>query len=48
VLQSGTFQKQTPFMARQALAAHVGGWIVSIAPGSGCSAVSATFAAVYV
>jgi len=47
VLQSGTFQRQTPFMARQALAAHIGGWIVSIAPGDGANAVTATFASVY-
>lgn len=32
-IQAGTFQSQTPFMARQASAAHVGGWIVEAAMG---------------
>jgi hypothetical protein len=31
VLQSGTFQFQTPFMVAKGLAAHVGGWIVRVA-----------------
>lgn len=30
VIQVGTFQRQTPFMASKAIAAHVGGWIVSV------------------
>jgi hypothetical protein len=30
-LQVGTMQGQTPFMAAQASAAHVGGWIISVA-----------------
>jgi hypothetical protein len=29
-VQAGTFQNQTPYMERKALAAHVGGWIVEI------------------
>ena len=29
-IQAGTFENQTPFMARKALAAHVGGWIIEI------------------
>jgi len=48
VLQAGTFQKQTPFMARQGLAAHVGGWIVEVFVGIGCKAIKAEFVAVYV
>jgi predicted phosphodiesterase len=32
-IQAGTFCSQTPFMARQASAAHVGGWIVEAALG---------------
>lgn len=31
--EAGTFQRQTRFMARRGLAAHVGGWIVEIALG---------------
>jgi predicted phosphodiesterase len=32
-IQAGTFQSQSPFMARQASAAHVGGWIVEATMG---------------
>jgi predicted phosphodiesterase len=32
-IQAGTFCSQTPFMARQASAAHVGGWIVEATMG---------------
>jgi UDP-2,3-diacylglucosamine pyrophosphatase LpxH len=32
-IQAGTFQSQTSFMARQASAAHVGGWIVEATMG---------------
>ena len=32
-IQAGCFQNQTPYMARKALAAHVGGWIVEIVLG---------------
>lgn len=30
ILQCGTFQRQTPFMVRGGLSAHVGGWIVRV------------------
>jgi DNA polymerase II small subunit/DNA polymerase delta subunit B len=46
-IQAGTFQKQTPFMARQGLAAHVGGWIVEVAVGESWNAVTARFFAFY-
>ena len=32
-LQAGTFQSQTPFMARKHIAAHLGGWIIEVAVG---------------
>ena len=48
VLQGGTFQRQTPFMARQGLAAHVGGWIVDVTKGDGHNVVQAKFVAFYV
>lgn len=48
VLQAGTFQKQTPFMARQGLAAHVGGWIVEVYVGDGHKVIKAEFVAFYV
>lgn len=48
VLQTGTFQRQTPFMARQGLAAHVGGWIIEITVGKGVNAVRAEFMPFYV
>ena len=32
-IQAGTFQSQTPFMATQAIAAHVGGWVIEVALG---------------
>jgi hypothetical protein len=47
-LQCGTFQRQTPFMARQGLAAHVGGWIVEVTKGQGHNCIQATFVAFYV
>jgi hypothetical protein len=46
-LQTGTFQNQTPFMARQGLAAHVGGWVVRVRVGIGYNSVSAEFVAFY-
>lgn len=46
-IQTGTFQNQTPFMARQGLAAHVGGWIVSVNVGAKFNAVRAEFIAFY-
>jgi hypothetical protein len=48
VLQVGTFQKQTPFMARQGLAAHMGGWVIDVTVGDGHNVVRAEFVAVYV
>jgi hypothetical protein len=47
LVQSGTFQRQTPFMARQGLAAHVGGWIVEIWVGGDHNRIRAEFVAVY-
>lgn len=47
-LQTGTFQRQTPFMARQGLAAHVGGWIVDVTVGDGHNVIRAEFVAFYV
>lgn len=48
VIQTGTMQKQTPFMARQGLAAHVGGWIIDVDVGKTMNLVKAEFAAFYV
>jgi hypothetical protein len=47
VLQGGTFQRQTPFMARQGLAAHVGGWLVDVQVGNGSNRIRAEFVAFY-
>ena len=46
-LQAGTFQRQTPFMARQGLAAHVGGWLVDVWVGELHNRIRAEFVAVY-
>ena len=46
-VQTGTTQNQTPFMARQGLAAHVGGWVVSVRVGKGYNVVSTEFLAFY-
>ena len=48
VVQTGTFQRQTPFMARMGLAAHVGGWIMDIVKGDGHNVIQARFVAFYV
>jgi DNA polymerase II small subunit/DNA polymerase delta subunit B len=48
LLQTGTFQRQTPFMARQGLAAHVGGWIIDVTVGEGHNVIRAEFVAFYV
>lgn len=48
ILQAGTLQKQTPFMARQGLAAHVGGWIIDVTRGDGHNVVRAEFVPFYV
>lgn len=45
---AGTFQNQTPFMARQGLAAHVGGWIIRAQVGDGHNSISSEFIAFYV
>lgn len=47
-IQTGTFQRQTPFMARGGLAAHVGGWIVDVHVGDGHNRIQAEFVAFYV
>jgi hypothetical protein len=47
-VQVGTFERQTPFMARQGLAAHVGGWIVEVYVGEGHNRIKGEFVAVYV
>jgi len=47
-LQTGTFQRQTPFMAQQGLAAHVGGWLVDVTVGNGHNVIRAEFVAFYV
>lgn len=47
LVQTGTFQRQTPFMARQGLAAHVGGWIVEVWVGGDHNRIRAEFVAVY-
>jgi DNA polymerase II small subunit/DNA polymerase delta subunit B len=47
VFQAGTFQRQTPFMARQGLAAHVGGWIVDVTVGDGHNVIRGEFVAFY-
>ena len=46
-IQSGTFQRQTPFMARGGLSAHVGGWIVDVTVGDGHNVIRAEFVAFY-
>jgi len=48
VLLAGTFERQTPFMARQGLAAHVGGWIVTVTVGKGHNVIRGEFVAFYV
>ena len=45
--QTGTFEWQTPFEARQGIAAHVGGWIVEVAVGNKWNSVTANFLAFY-
>jgi hypothetical protein len=47
-VQTGTFERQTPFMARQGLAAHVGGWVVEVHVGDGHNRIKAEFIAFYV
>ena len=47
VVQTGTFCRQTPFMARQGLAAHMGGWIMEVTIGATHNIVKSEFVAVY-
>lgn len=47
VIQAGCFQWQTPFMRDLALAAHVGGWIVSVKMGRGSNVFGGQFVAFY-
>jgi DNA polymerase II small subunit/DNA polymerase delta subunit B len=47
VLQTGAFQRQTPFMTRRGLAAHVGGWIVEVDVGETHNRIRAEFVAFY-
>lgn len=47
VLQTGTFERQTPFMARNGLAAHVGGWIIEAAKNKSGIRVKAEFIGFY-
>lgn len=47
-IQTGAFQRQTPFMARGGLSAHVGGWIVEVTKGKGHNIIKAEFVAFYV
>ena len=44
----GTFQRQTPFMARGGLAAHVGGWIIDVTVGETHNRIRGEFVAFYV
>jgi len=48
VTQVGTFERQTPFMARGGLAAHVGGWIIEVTVGKDHNRIKGEFIAVYV
>jgi hypothetical protein len=47
-VQVGTFEKQTPFMARGGLAAHVGGWIIDVTVGKTHNTIKGEFVAFYV
>lgn len=46
-IQAGTTQRQTPFMARGGLAAHVGGWIVDVWVGDLHNRIRPEFVAFY-
>jgi len=46
-IQTGTFQRQSKFMARRGLAAHVGGWIIDIVVGEDHNRIKAEFIAFY-
>ena len=50
VVQSGCFQRQTPFMVTKGLAAHVGGWVLTITvhpKASMANTIAAEFTAFY-
>jgi hypothetical protein len=47
-VQAGTFERQTPFMARGGLAAHVGGWIIEVTVGDGHNRIKGEFVAFFV
>jgi len=44
---AGTFERQTPFMARQGLAAHVGAWIIEAWVGGDRNRIRSEFVAFY-
>ena len=46
-VQTGCFQWQSPFMARNALAAHVGGWIIDVTVGEDLLSVRGEFVAFF-
>lgn len=46
-VMAGTFQDQTPFMARNGLAAHRGGWLFEITVGETFNIIKNEFVAVY-
>lgn len=46
-LQVGTFESQTPFMARKSSPAHVGGWIVEVALNKTSNCIKTEFVAFY-
>lgn len=48
IVQTGAFQKQTPFMARNSLAAHVGGWLIDVTVGHNHNVIRGEFVAFYV
>jgi DNA polymerase II small subunit/DNA polymerase delta subunit B len=47
IVQTGTFQRQTGFMARHGLAAHIGGWIVEVVVGDMHNIIRPEFVAYY-
>jgi DNA polymerase II small subunit/DNA polymerase delta subunit B len=46
-VSAGTFQAQTPFMARQGLAAHVGGWVFDVFVGENSNRIKGEFIAFF-
>ena len=49
VLQTGTFQRQTPYMQRRGLSAHMGGWVIEVGIGdnTGGNRIKSQFVAFY-